>query len=118
MAVKPCHQNRAIFLDPVLRKGRENMQGWYHAFTTIPPAIHKRIRASVSDEVSGIIKLGTTQGWIVQLCHFYLISRLQNCRGRRNRRLQGRPLREHFINMSAKLSSCPTVPDCKPCSKN
>ena len=27
MAVKPCHQNRAIFLDPVLRKGRENMQG-------------------------------------------------------------------------------------------
>src|SRR5258708_3488685 len=77
MAVKPCHQNRAIFLDPVLRKGRENMQGWSHAFTTIPPSIHRRIRASVSDEVSGIVKLGTSQGWIVQLCHFHLISRLQ-----------------------------------------
>ena len=35
-----------------------------------------------------------SQGWIVQLCHFHLISRLQNCRGRRNRRLEGRPLRE------------------------
>src|SRR4249920_921316 len=94
MAVKPCQQNRAVFLDPVLRKGRENMQGWSHAFTTIPPSVHRRIRASVSDEISGIIKLGTTQGWIVQLCHFHLISRLQNCRGRRNRRLEGRPLRE------------------------
>jgi len=94
MAVKPCHHNRAIFLDPVLRPGRENMQGWSHAFTTIPASIHKRIRASVSDEVSGIIRLGKGQGWIVQLCHFHLISRLQNCRGRRNRRLEGRRLRE------------------------
>jgi diadenosine tetraphosphate (Ap4A) HIT family hydrolase len=74
--------------------GRENMQGWSQAFTTIPASIHRRIRASVSDEISGIIRLGTGQGWIVQLCHFHLISRLQNCRGQRNRRLQGRPLRE------------------------
>jgi hypothetical protein len=94
MAVKPCHHNRAIFLDPVLLPGRENMQGWSQVFTTIPASIHRRIRASVSDEISGIIKLATSQGWIVQLCHFHLISRLQNCRGRRNRRLQGRPLRE------------------------
>jgi hypothetical protein len=94
MAVKPCHQNRAIFLDPVLLAGRENMQGWSQAFTTIPAYIHRRIRASVSDEVSGIIRLGTSHGWIVQLCHFHLISRLQNCRGRRNRNLVGRPLRE------------------------
>ena len=94
MALKPIHQNRAVFLDPVLQPGRENMRGWSHAFTTIPPAIHRRIRASVSDEISGIIKLGTSHGWIVQLCHFHLISRLQQCRGRRNRRLHGRPLRE------------------------
>jgi hypothetical protein len=100
MAVKPCHQNRAIFLDPVLRKGRENMQGWSQAFTTIPPSIHRRIRASVSDEISGIIKLGTSQGWIVQLCHFHLISRLQNCRGRRNHRLHGRALREALYQLT------------------
>src|SRR4029434_8970329 len=46
MAVKPCHQNRAVFLDPVLLPGRENMQGWSQAFTTIPASIHRRIRAS------------------------------------------------------------------------
>jgi hypothetical protein len=94
MAVKPCRQNRAIFLDPVLLAGRENLQGWSQVFTTIPASIHRRIRASVSDEISGIIRLSTSQGWIVQLCHFHLISRLQQCRGRRNRRLHGRPLRE------------------------
>jgi hypothetical protein len=94
MAVKPCHQNRAVFLDPVLLPGRENLQGWSQAFTTIPASIHRRIRASVSDEISGIIKLSTSQGWIVQFCHFHVISRLQQCRGRRNRRLAGRPLRE------------------------
>src|SRR5678816_1569656 len=94
MAVKPCRQNRAVFLDPVLLAGRENLQGWSQAFATIPASIHRRIRASVSDEISGIIRLSTSQGWIVQLCHFHLISRLQNCRGQRNRRLQGRPLRE------------------------
>jgi hypothetical protein len=94
MAVKPTRQNRAVFLDPVLLPGRENLQGWSQAFTTIPAAIHRRIRASVSDEISGIIKLSTSQGWIVQFCHFHLISRLQQCRGRRNRKLHGRPLRE------------------------
>jgi hypothetical protein len=100
MAVKPCHQNRAIFLDPVLQPGRENMQGWSQAIATIPAHIKRRIRASVSDEISGIIRLGTSQGWIVQFCHFHLISRLQNCRGRRNRNLAGRALREKLYQLT------------------
>ncbi len=91
-------------------KGRENMQGWSHAFTTIPPSIHRRIRASVSDEVSGIVKLGTSQGWIVQLCHFHLISRLQNCRGRRNHRLHGRPLREALYQLTRQALELPDGP--------
>jgi hypothetical protein len=107
MAVKPYRQNRAIFLDPVLQPGRENMQGWSRAFTTIPASIHKRIRASVSDEISGIVRLGTSRGWVVQLCHFHLISRLQNCRGRRNRRLEGRPLREALYQHVRKALELP-----------
>ena len=110
MAVKPCYHNRAVFLDPVLLPGRENMQGWSQAFTTIPASIHRRIRASVSDEVSGIIKLGTSHGWIVQLCHFHLISRLQNCRGRRNRNLAGRPLREALYQNVRKALELPDGP--------
>jgi hypothetical protein len=100
MAVKPSHQNRAVFLDPLLLPGRENLRGWSQAITTIPPHIYKRIRASVSDEVAGVVRLGRSQGWIVQLCHFHLISRLQACRGRRNRRLAGRPLREALYQLT------------------
>jgi hypothetical protein len=107
MAVKPCDQNQAFFLDPVLQPGRENMQGWSRAFATIPTSIHKRIRASVSDEISGIVRLSTGHGWIVQLCHFHLISRLQNCRGRRNRRLEGRPLREALYQHVRKALELP-----------
>src|SRR5262245_38081250 len=110
MAVKPCHQNRAIFLDPLLLPGRENLRGWSQAITTIPAPIRKRIRASVSDEVAGIVRLGTSQGWIVQLCHFHLISRLQNCRGRRNRRLAGRPLREALYQLTRQALDLPDGP--------
>src|SRR5512147_890279 len=110
MAVKPCHHNRAIFLDPLLLPGRENLRGWSQAITTIPVHIRRRIRASVSDEVAGIIRLGTTQGWIVQLCHFHLISRLQNCRGRRNRRLAGRPLREALYQLTRQALDLPDGP--------
>jgi hypothetical protein len=110
MAVKPCHQNRAVFLDPILLAGRENMQGWSHAFTTIPAWVHRRIRASVSDEISGIIRLGTSQGWIVQFCHFHLISRLQNCRGQRNRNLADRPLREALYQQVRQALELPDGP--------
>jgi hypothetical protein len=110
MAVKPCHHNRAVFLDPLLLPGRENLRGWSQAITTIPAHIHRRIRASVSDEVSGIIRLGTGQGWIVQLCHFHLISRLQNCRGRRNRRLAGRALREALYQLTRQALELPDGP--------
>jgi hypothetical protein len=110
MAVKPCHRNRAVFLDPVLWPGRENMQGWSQAFTTIPASIHRRIRASVSDEIAGIIRLGKSRDWIVQLCHFHLISRLQNCRGRRNRKLAGRSLREALYQLTRKALDLPDGP--------
>ncbi len=110
MAVKPRHHNRAIFLDPLLLPGRENLRGWSQAITTIPAHIHRRIQASVSDEVAGIIRLGTSQGWIVQLCHFHLISRLQNCRGRRNRRLAGRPLREALYQLTRQALELPDGP--------
>ncbi len=110
MAVKPCHHNRAVFLDPLLLPGRENLRGWSQAITTIPAHIRRRIRASVSDEVAGIIRLGRGQGWIVQLCHFHLISRLQACRGRRNRRLAGRPLREALYQLTRQALELPDGP--------
>ena len=107
MAVKACRQNRAVFLDPVLLPGRENVRCWSHAFTTIPARIHRRICASVSDDIRGIIGVATRQGWIVQLCHFHLISQLQGSRGRRKRKLAGRPVRETLYRLTRQALELP-----------
>jgi hypothetical protein len=110
MAIKPCCQNRALFLDPVLLPGRENVQCWSQAFTTIPTRIYRRIRASVSDDIRGIIGLAMRQGWIVQLCHFHLISQLQGSRGRRKRKLVGRPVRETLYRLTRQALEMPDGP--------
>jgi hypothetical protein len=110
MAVKPCRQNRAVFLDPVLLPGRENVQCWSQVFTTIPARIYKRIYASVSDDIRGIIGLATQHGWIVQLCQFHLISQLQGSRGGRKRKLVGRPMRESLYRLTRQALEIPDGP--------
>ena len=107
MGVKPCHQNRAVFLDPVLLPERENLRCWSQAFTTIPAPVHRRICASVSDDIRGMIGLATRQAWVVQLCHFHLISQLQGSRGRRKRKLVGRPVREILYRLTRQALELP-----------
>ena len=94
MALKPCHQNRALFLDPLLFPGREEIGCWSQTISTLPVGVHKRIRALVSDQIRGITSLATQKGWVLQLCHFHLISQLQGNRGRRKRKVAGRNMRE------------------------
>ena len=110
MGVKPCHQNRAVFLDPLLLPERENARCWSRAFMTIPAPIHRRIRASVSDDIRGMISLARRRGWIVQLCHFHLISQLQGSRGRRKRKLVGRPVRERLYQLTRQALELPDGP--------
>ncbi len=107
MGVKPCHQNRAVFLDPVLLPERENVRCWSQAFATIPVPVYRRICASVSDDIRGMISLAGNQGWTVQLCHFHLISQLQGSRGRRKRKLVGRPVRETLYQLTRQALELP-----------
>jgi hypothetical protein len=101
---------QAVFLDPVLLPGRENVQCWSHAFRTIPVRIYRRICASASDDIRGIIGLATRQGWIVQLCHFHLISQLQGSRGGRKRKLAGRAVRETLYRLTRQALEMPDGP--------
>lgn len=107
MGVKPRHQNRAVFLDPVLLPERENVRCWSQAFATIPVPVCRRICASVSDNIRGMIWLAGSQGWTVQLCHFHLISQLQGSRGRRKRKLVGRPVRETLYRLTRQALELP-----------
>lgn len=107
MGLKSTHQNRAVFLDPLLLPGKEQVSLWAQAFATIPPPLYKRIRALVCDDIRGMIGLAAQHHWIVQLCHFHLISRLHRCRGRRNQRLAGRSPREALYQLTRQALDLP-----------
>jgi len=110
MGLKPCHQNRAIFLDPLLFPGREEVSRWSEAINTVPVRLHKRIRALVSDQIRGITSLAVHKGWVLQLCHFHLISQLQGNRGRRKRKVAGRNMRELCYQLARQALELPDGP--------
>ena len=53
MAIKPVKSHKAYFLDPVLLEGKESYERWRQAIATMPPQMHKRIKAFVSDGFRG-----------------------------------------------------------------
>lgn len=110
MAVKPCHQNRAVFLDPVLFAGREQVGCWSEAFTTIPTPVKKRIRALVCDQIRGILSLAAREGWALQFCHFHLISQLQGTRRRTRSTSAGPDVRTTLYRLSRQALELPDGP--------
>lgn len=65
MAVKPCRHNRAVFLDPVLLPGREDIRKWETVCQTIPRPLAARIQALVCDNLRGSKRLARRQGWVL-----------------------------------------------------
>src|SRR3990167_9569575 len=107
MALKPCHQNRAVFLDPLLFPGREEIGCWSQSIGTIPIAVQKRIRALVSDQIRGITSLTARRGWVLQLCHFHVIGQLQGNRGATKRTVRGRNMREACYQLTRQSLELP-----------
>lgn len=93
-AVKACQGSVAVFLDPVLRPGRESTADWRAVFAAIPPAIRRRIRAVVADHLPGMRGLAQQYGWVLQLCHFHLLLKLQVHPRRRHYALKGGAVRD------------------------
>ena len=100
MALKPVHADAAVFLDPVLLPGREDLTHWIEVLAHMPVALHARIRALVADDLRGFVALAAERGWVLQLCHFHLVSRLQLRRGRRKRHLADRRRRETLYQLT------------------
>jgi hypothetical protein len=110
MAIKPWGHNRAVFLDPVLLPGREEVRQWARVFQTIPRPLAPRIQALVCDNLRGIKGLARRQGWVLQLCHFHLISRLQARRGHRKAGIGGLPVREAAYQLVREALEVPEGP--------
>ena len=78
MLLRPKYGNNAVILPPQLIIGHEDAAGWQQALQTIPPALRMRIGALVCDGGTGVISLAHRNGWLLQRCHFHLLSAVQN----------------------------------------
>lgn len=95
VSVKSANSKTVTVCDPVLRPGKETSTIWNDVFNGLPPAIKNRIIALVSDGIRGIETVAENNGWIIQRCHFHLLSQLQKMRGKRASTI-GRLVREEI----------------------
>lgn len=93
-ALKSCSDKVAIFMDPILLPGQEGAGRWRKVFAAIPAEPRSRIKALVVDNLQGMKRIAHKEKWILQLCHFHLILKLQVQRGRAKRALKGGRIRE------------------------
>lgn len=103
MGLKPCNKSYAEIMDPVLKPGKESAVAWRRIIEdNIPPNVKKRIKSIVSDGIRGIENIAKENGWILQRCHFHLLSIIQKQRGKRSS-TEGREIREEIYQTVKKL---------------
>lgn len=92
-ALKSCRANYATFLDPRLFPGKEGISRWRQVLAVVPPSAARRIQALVTDNLPGMRRLAEQRQWILQLCHFHLLLKLQGQRRGVRYALRGGPVR-------------------------
>jgi len=96
MALKSCNGNVATFLDPQLFPGKEGASRWQQALAAIPPDAARRIQAMVADNLPGMRRIASQRQWVLQLCQFHLLLKLQALRRGVRYELRGGPVREEI----------------------
>jgi hypothetical protein len=112
-ALKPCAGKAAFFLDPLLIAGKEGATRWEQAFAAIPAQARARIRALVVDNLRGMHLVANRRRWVLQLCHFHLILKLQVHRRGPRRALKGGTVREEIYHLIRKALDLPEGPRLK-----
>ncbi len=102
ISAKSIGSETVVVFDPVLKQGKENSAAWNDIINQLPLSVKKRVIALISDGIRGIETISLNNGWIIQRCHFHLLSMLQKMRGKRASTL-GRFIREE-IYCSVKLA--------------
>lgn len=109
-ALKACHGDQAVFLDPLLLHGREGATRWQQVVAAIPPTTRRHIRAIVADNLPGMRKLAIQHQWVLQLCHFHLLLKLMARRGSVRYSLRGGRVREEIHQLTRDALRLPTGP--------
>lgn len=102
LSAKSINSETVVVFDPVLKQGKENSTAWNEVINQLPLSAKERIIALISDGIRGIETISLNNDWIIQRCHFHLLSILQKMRGKRAS-TTGRLIREE-IYCSVKLA--------------
>lgn len=76
--LRPIESSHAVICPPLILPGHEDFLDWQRAFDNLPMAFKARIVALICDGGTGLILAARTRNWIIQRCHFHLISAVQN----------------------------------------
>jgi hypothetical protein len=106
-ALKPCRGNYATFLDPLLLSGREGASRWQQAVAAIPPDAASRIRAIAVDNLPGMRQIAQRHRWVLQLCHFHVLLKLQALRRGVRYTLRGGSVREEIHQLICQALELP-----------
>jgi hypothetical protein len=109
-ALKPCRGNHATFLDPLLLPGKEGASRWQQAIAAIPPSARQRIQAMVVDNLPGMRRIARQQQWVLQLCQFHLLLKLQARRRTVGYALRGGAVREEIHQLVRNALQLPDGP--------
>jgi len=91
----------------MLLQGNECARAWRRVLATLPLEISQRIRAWIVDNVTGIRALAHQKNWVLQLCHFHLISQLQSRRGHWRRAIPGTKSRGAIYSLIRQIIDAP-----------
>lgn len=90
LALRTVRGARARILPPILCLGKESAWQWQALIGEIPYSVRRRVKALISDHFSGVEAIADKQGWLLQLCHFHLISYLYTILGGKKRTVKWR----------------------------
>ena len=108
MALRPVESDTAVFVDPLLLRGRESKAGWEMALNTIPAKQRGQICAFVVDNFSGSSGIAKENGWLLQLCIYHVIAEFKSRLGsRRPTYVRDSPLRLEAFQLVQRATKMP-----------
>lgn len=90
LALRTVRGTRARILPPILCLGKESAWQWQELIGQLPVSVRKRVKALISDHFTGVETIADKEGWLLQLCHFHLISYLYTILGGKKRTVKWR----------------------------
>lgn len=83
--LREFNSNKAFVTKPYCQSGGEVASGWREAFNRLRPETKVAVKVIVCDGHRGLISVGQRNNWIIQRCHFHLLSAIQGRRSRWSR---------------------------------